>query len=354
MNRIWVSLWLGIMGVLVGFCILFQVAKSLAALVTGEAAAPIWGSLAGIIFAMMLAALIARSLAQPLSEVSEAARRVAGGDLSARARLPAIRRRGRRNWQDDETTRLLSDFNVMASALEQLEAERQATTAAIAHELRTPLAVLQARLAALQDGLFALSLDEISLLRQQTDLLARLVEDLRHLSLADAGKLRLSLEHCDLAAVVRNVVEGFEPRALVKGIKLELQAEEALLSGDPTRLRQVITNLLDNALKITPPAGRISIAVGARGSGVSLRVQDTRPGIAEAVKTRVFERFYHSDTDNTGSGLGLAIVKQLVELHGGSVRVMNAPEGGAVFEVLFRGEHPAASMTTKGSPLLRP
>jgi len=333
MNRIWVGLWLAIMGVLVSFCVLFQLAKGLAVLVTDEEAAPVWGSLFGFIFAMLLAAFLAWSLARPLRELSNAAQRVAGGDLSARARLAPASRRGRVNWQSGETVRLLNDFNLMASSLERLEAERQVTTAAIAHELRTPLAVLRARLSALQDGLFVLDLAEISLLKQQTDVLARLVEDLRHLSLADAGKLTLSFAPCDLAVVAQEVAAAFEQRALLKGVKLELYAERAMLKGDAARLAQVVMNLLENALKFSSPSGRITVRVEATETLVRLLVRDFGPGVPEAAKGRVFERFYQTEKDGSGSGLGLAIVKQLVEMHGGTVDVMNAPEGGAVFQV---------------------
>jgi two-component system, OmpR family, sensor histidine kinase BaeS len=336
MNRIWVGLWLAIMGVLVSFCLLFLFAKGLAALFTNDdVAVGAWGSLFGFILATLLAAFIARSLARPLSEVSTAAQRVAGGDLSARARLSSLTKRKYLNWQSGEISRLLDDFNLMASSLERLEAERQATTASIAHELRTPLAVLQARLAALQDGIFTLDLDEVNLLKQHTDFLARLVEDLRHLSLADAGRLNLTLETCDLAVIASDAVAGFRQRALLQGIHLELSAERAVLQGDSARLSQVILNLLENALKFSPPAGRIIVGVRARETAVELRVQDSGPGVAETMKTQVFERFYHTETHGSGSGLGLAIVKQLVELHKGSVQLMDAPEGGAVFQVEF-------------------
>ena len=316
------------MGVLVGFGVLFQLAKGLASLFVSEAAVPFWGSLGGSVFATLLAALVAWRLAKPLGEVSSAAHQVAQGDLSARAALPRESRR-----RDSETTRLLYDFNRMAASLERLETERQATTAAIAHELRTPLAVLQARLAALRDGVFTLDMGEISLLAQQTDLLARLVEDLRNLSLADAGKLTLTFAPCDLAVLVRDAAAGFEPRARAKGVRLEVCTEPAPLQGDAARLRQVITNLLDNALKFTPRGGCITATVKTAEKNVSLRVQDTGPGIAEAVKTRVFERFYHPHDGASGSGLGLAVVKLLAEHHRGNVTVTNAPEGGAVFQV---------------------
>lgn len=341
MNRIWVSLWLGIMGAFVGLLLSFELAQAVTTLAgtvfrglgENETALLIWGNLGGIFLSLLLAAFIAWRLAKPLSEVSRAARQVAGGDLSARAKLPFRQRRGPWNRQNAEATRLLYNFNAMAASLERLETERQATTAAIAHELRTPLAVLQARLAALQDGVFTLDLAEINLLSQQTDLLTRLVEDLRNLSLADAGELELTFAPCDLAALARDVVAGFEPRAEAKGVRLEVCIEEALLVGDAARLRQVITNLLDNALKFTPQGGCITVTVKTVEAGVSLRVRDTGLGLTEAVKARIFERFYSLDTGASGSGLGLAIVKLLVELHGGQVAVTNASEGGAVFQV---------------------
>ena len=341
MNRIWVGVWLGIMGAFVGLLVSFELAEALTTLAgtifrgfgENETAMLIWGNLGGLLLSVLFAAFIAWRLAKPLSEVSSAARQVAGGDLSARAKLPFGQRLWPWNRQNGEATRLLDDFNAMAASLERLERERQATTAAIAHELRTPLAVLQARLAALGDGVFALDMDEISLLAQQTDLLARLVEDLRNLSLADAGELELTFAPCDLAALTKDAVAGFEPRARAKGVKLEVCAEAAPLQGDAARLRQVITNLLDNALKFTPRTGCISVAVKTEGAHVSLRVQDTGPGLSEAVTARVFERFYHPGAHASGSGLGLAVVKLLVEHHGGQIAATNAPEGGAVFQV---------------------
>ncbi len=341
MNRIWVGVWLGIMGAFVGLLISFELAQAVTALAgtifrgfgENETAMLIWGNLGGLLLSVLFAAFIAWRLAKPLSEVSSAARQVAGGDLSARAKLPFRQRLWPWNRRNGEATRLLDDFNAMAASLERLETERQATAAAIAHELRTPLAVLQARLAALRDGVFTLDPAEISLLAQQTDLLARLVEDLRNLSLADAGELELTFAPCDLAALTKDAVAGFEPRARAKGVRLEVRTEAALLNGDAARLRQVVTNLLDNALKFTPQAGCISVTVKTEEKGVSLRVQDTGSGIAEEVRERVFERFYSPDAGASGSGLGLAIVKLLVELHGGRVEVTNLPEGGAVFQV---------------------
>lgn len=181
----------------------------------------------------------------------------------------------------------------------------------------------------------------MQLLAQQTELLARLVEDLRTLSLAEAGKLTLNLRACDLSALVKDVVESFEPRAAAKRLRLEVRAQETTLRGDAARLRQVVANLLDNALRFTPEAGSVEVTLQTAGVGVTLLVRDTGPGIAEGVQARVFERFDRAGADRSGSGLGLAIVRSLVELHGGRVEAMNAPEGGALLRVSLPCRHPA-------------
>jgi len=341
-NQLWVRLWLGIMGAFVGFVISFEIAEIVTTLAgtvfrglrEHEATVTVWSNVVGLLLSTLFAALIAWRLAKPLSAVSRAARLFAEGDLSARARLLPGQGRNEHRW-GGEAVRLVDDFNVMAASLERLEAERQVTTAAIAHELRTPLAVLQARLTALRDGVFAFDAREVHLLAQQTEQLARLVEDLRTLSLAEAGKLTLYPHTCNLSALVKDVVESFEPRAAAKGVRLVVCAEEATLMGDAARLRQVVANLLDNALRFTPESGSVEVTLRTDQAGVTLRVQDTGPGMSEDAQVRVFERFYRVNADRSGSGLGLAIVKSLVELHGGRVEAMNAPGGGALFQVLL-------------------
>lgn len=336
MSRIWMRLWLGIMGAFLGAGLAFELAEFLfyvLSSIENESALLTWSTVGGFLVSALIAALIAWYLARPLSAVSRAARRVAGGDLSARALLPVGEQRGLGRAPGDEAVRLVYDFNAMAASLERLETERQATAASIAHELRTPLAVLQARLAALRDGVFALDLREVGLLEQQTSLLARLVEDLRHLSLAEAGRLTLNLHACDLSALVKDVVASFEPHAAAKGVRLEVWAEEATLTGDAARLRQAVANLIDNALRFAPEAGSVTVTLKAQAGGATLFVRDTGPGLEEGDEARVFERFYRADAERSGSGLGLAIVRSIVELHGGRVEAMNAPEGGAVFRV---------------------
>lgn len=350
MNRLWVRLWLGIMGAFVGFVVSFEVAEVAMRLAgrvfrglgENETALIIASNVVGVLFSALFAALIAWRLTQPLSAVSRAARRFAEGDLSARARLLSGQLRNERRF-GGEAVRLVDDFNVMAAALERLERERQATAATIAHELRTPLAVLQARLAALRDGVFPFDAREVRLLAQQTDQLARLVEDLRTLSLADAGKLALTRCPCDLSALVRDVVAASGPQAEAQGVRLEVAAENVTLTGDAVRLRQIVSNLLGNALRFTPAAGTVTLEVQTDGASATLVVRDTGPGLGAGDPARVFGRFYRADEGRSGSGLGLAIVRSLAEAHGGRVAASNAPGGGAAFRVWLplhgSGEH---------------
>ena len=198
----------------------------------------------------------------------------------------------------------------------------------IAHELRNPLATLQLRIDALSDGLVHFSADEAELLQGQVALLARLIGDLRTLSLADAGRLTLNRLELDLNDLAANVVRQAQHGAAKVNAALLLRPadEPALVSADEGRLTQVLNNLLSNALRVTPPGGTVEVRLTTTPTVVSLQVRDTGPGIPEDELSRVFERFVQGrrrDTGDTGSGLGLAIVQSLVSLHGGRVRAGN-------------------------------
>ncbi|MCS7067980.1 MAG: ATP-binding protein [Meiothermus sp.] len=288
--------------------------------------------IAGLVATVLgiLAALVfARRVARPIEAISEAASRLAQGQLSVRIPSPK---------GHDEVARLAQNFNHMAASLERLEAERKALIADIAHELRTPLTVMQGRLEAIQDGVLPLEQAEIDRLHHQTALLARLVEDLRTLSLADAGRLNLVMRELELAELTRRVASGFQAALEARQIGLELKLEEPIpVKGDPDRLAQVIGNLLNNALAHTPAQGKIVLEAGRSASLAYLKVQDTGPGIPEEALPKVFDRFYRAEASRSratgGSGLGLSIVKTLVELHAGRVTAQNGPEGGALFEL---------------------
>ncbi len=285
-----------------------------------------------LVIAVLLAWFLARRIAAPVQIVSRAAASVAKGDLSTRAELPGSMQRS-----NDELTQLAQDFNRMASHLEQQEIVRRALFADIAHELRTPLTVLRAKLEAMTDGVIPLELQNIDKLVQQTGLLERLVEDLRVLSLADAGALRLEKTMVNLALLARTTLDGFQPRAAQKSIALEFRGEDVTLQCDAQRVQQIIGNLLENALKHTPSGGQILLEIELGNDQVLLRVIDTGVGLPPDAFEKIWDRLYRVDASRNrgsgGSGLGLAIVKALVNLHGGAVNAANRIPQGAVFTV---------------------
>jgi two-component system, OmpR family, sensor histidine kinase BaeS len=287
------------------------------------------GILISSLIGVLLATVFSRRLVQPLEAVSRAAKKMSNGDLTARVPIIASRLSG-------EPEDLAINFNAMAQSLERQERERKNMVADIAHELRTPIGVMQAKLEAIEDGVFELSIDEVKKLSRQTRLLARLVEDLRTLSLADAGQLRLETRKFNLANRVREVTSGFEPSAQSKHVQLEVIAPEKLeLYGDPDRISQVISNLLDNALRYTPEHGTVRVTLEAQAKQARVIVSDSGHGLPSDSFERVFDRFYRVDESRNrssgGSGLGLAIAKTILELHGGGISVSNRAEGGAQF-----------------------
>ena len=227
----------------------------------------------------------------------------------------------------------------------------------IAHELRTPLAVIQANLEAMLDGIRPLSAEEVADVHRETQLLSRLVTDLRDLSLAETGQLLLRKELTDLSALVRTSVARFSSWAEDKGVRLDVEAAADLprVEVDPDRVAQVLGNLLDNALRHTLPGGEVVVRLqpGAQRDEVRVTVSDTGSGIPEEHLPNIFERFYRADRARTrtggGSGIGLAVVKQLVEAHGGRVWAESQPEEGTAFRFVL----PAAGPGTLEAARLR-
>ncbi|RIH82783.1 Signal transduction histidine-protein kinase BaeS [Calidithermus terrae] len=305
-----------------------------------------WATLASVGLGILMAFVFARRLARPLEAISQGANRLARGELAVR--IPAPR-------SNDEVSLLARNFNAMAESLERLEKERRAMIADIAHELRTPLTVLQGRLEAIQDGVIRLDEAEVARLHHQTRLLARLVEDLRTLSLVDAGRLTLERQPLELREVLASATQSFRTRAEARGVGLELDLphQPIALSADPDRLAQVVGNLLANALDHAPPRGRVTVAAGQEDGKAWFSVADTGPGIPEEALPKIFDRFYRVEQSRNrqtgGTGLGLSIVRALVELHGGRVSACNRPEGGAVFRV----ELPVAPKGVEGRGAVR-
>jgi signal transduction histidine kinase len=220
----------------------------------------------------------------------------------------------------------------MAENLDRAEIQRKRLIADVAHELRTPIAVMQANLEAMLDGVLPLDDEQVAALLNETLLLKRLVGDLRLLSLVESGELKLEKQATDVAALLRQVTDRIHVQAQENGVSLELDQPENLpaVLVDPGRITQVLNNLIGNALRYTPQGGKISLGAqrSPNSSGyVEVTVTDTGPGIDPADVPFVFDRFYRADPSRThasgGSGLGLTIVKQLVEAHGGKVNVIS-------------------------------
>lgn len=285
------------------------------------------GLIAGLASAL-LAWLLARRVAQPITAVSQAAKKLAQGDLSVRAPLLSGER---------EVTDLALSFNDMAHSLQTLDREQRQAVADIAHELRTPLAVMQARLDALEDGVYPLNTDQIRLLSTQTQLLTRLVGDLRTLTLADAGRLGLTMRDTDLGRLTEEVVWGLQDRAVQRDVKLQVSVMPAPLRADTDRLRQIVTNLVENALRHA--RAQVQVQVTHSGGQLVLHVDDDGSGIPAESRESVFTRFTRLDDsrarDTGGSGLGLAIVRALATAHGGQTAASASPLGGARLSVIF-------------------
>jgi signal transduction histidine kinase len=270
------------------------------------------------VIALLLGAILFFQITAPLRQLNKAANGIANGDLSQRVVIRS----------HDELGELSQTFNQMAESLDRNETQRQHLMADIAHELRTPITVIQANLEAMLDEVLPLDAEQVAALHDETLLLNRLVADLRLLSQAEAGALKLERQETDVVGLIHSVAEKIKVQTQQKGINLEIETPENLprISIDADRITQVLNNLIGNALRYTPQDGKIIVSA-ARSPGsagiIQISVADTGSGIDPEALPFVFDRFYRADQSRTrdsgGSGLGLAIVKQLVEAHGGKV-----------------------------------
>jgi signal transduction histidine kinase len=285
------------------------------------------GVVAGVAV-LFVGSLQARRILAPVKALAEAARRLADGDLAQRVAVSS----------HDELGEMADAFNRMAAQLEQQHALRRRAMADVAHELRTPLSVLQIDLESIEDGLTAPTADVIARLQEEVRLLNGLVDDLRMLSLAEAGELQLTMHPLDLSDLVRTTAERVHGAAREKEITLSVELPDGLpiVVGDRQRLAQVLLNLLSNALRHTPPNGQIHIAARSlETTEVQISVQDDGEGIPQSELTHIFERFYRTDhgrgRDTGGSGLGLSIALSLIEAHGGRIWADSAEGQGSTF-----------------------
>jgi signal transduction histidine kinase len=289
-----------------------------------------WATLLAALASLIAVALLSRQLVAPLRRLTAASEAMAGGDLSQRVTTTR---------SQDEIGELGRTFNRMASDLETADTQRRQMTADIAHELRNPLSIIRGNVEAMLDGIYPLDAEHLGLIYEETLLLQHLVEDLRLLSLAEAGQLTLTRAAVDLTALLSGVADGIRAVVQEKDIRLQLDIPNTQLGvqGDAARLRQAVSNLVSNAIRYTPPQGAITLRARQEAGHVRISVSDTGPGISAQDLPHIFDRFYRGDTARDrasgGSGLGLAITKALIEAHGGTIEVESEPGQGAYFSI---------------------
>ena len=280
--------------------------------------------------ALIISALLARRITRPLRDLARAARRIAQGHLDERIAVGGA----------DEVGQLAQAFNQMAESLAQTEEARRQLVADVAHELRTPLAVVQGTMQAMREGVLPRDDPTIDAVREEVDNLVRLVADLRDLSLGDVGQFSVQRRSLDLSPVIEQTAAAFGAEAVAHQVSFSVDLAPGLprLVGDEDRLRQTLRNLTANALHHTPPNGDVTVQARALEGWVEIKVRDTGEGIAPEHLPRVFERFYRADPsrarESGGTGLGLAIVEQIVQAHGGEITAHSDGLGqGATFSL---------------------
>jgi signal transduction histidine kinase len=275
----------------------------------------------GVVLVLVLVARAGRRFASPVADVMEAADRVAAGDYQTR-----VQERGPR-----EVQRLGRAFNEMTERLGTNEARRRQLLADVAHELRTPLSVIQATLEALIDGLYPPDEAHLRALLVESRGMSRLLDDLQTLSTAEAGALTLHREPTEPRQLIDAAVQSFTLQASENGVRLGGRTVGTIpaIDVDPFRIAEVLSNLVSNALRHTPTGGDVRVTAVATEQGVEFSVADTGTGISPDRLPHVFDRFSRS-ADSPGAGLGLAIAKTLVEVHGGRIRAESGPGGTTI------------------------
>ena len=282
---------------------------------------------------LLIVTMFTRQALAPIRGLTAAASRLGTGDLSQRVPESG----------SDDIGELAKTFNTMASDLELAREQSRQLTADVAHELRTPLTNIQGYLEAIKDGVVDADDETIETLHSQTIHLANLVEDLRIVAIADAGALALNKSFASPVPVIEDAVLNFAQRAREQGVELTVSKTGSgpVIEFDETRLRQIVTNLVENALIHTPKDGRVTVEISDPADGLKLSVSDTGAGISSNDLPRIFDQFYRADPSRTrvtsGAGLGLTIVKRLAEAHGGTVSVASSPGEGTTFTVLLPG-----------------
>jgi len=278
-----------------------------------------FSGLGAAIIALILGIILSRSISRPIRELTAATQAISQGELGQQVN---VRNR-------DELGQLASAFNQMSTDLEHSIRSRKQMTADIAHELRTPLSVILGHADAVHDGVLPPSRENFEIIREEAGRLEHLIEDLRILSLVDAGELTLNRQPVELGSLLSEIITAFTPRARLKHITLKMDIEPDLhpILLDASRINQIMGNILDNALRYTPENGQITLSARHTGDQIELALADTGPGVPDEDLPHIFDRLFRSDEsrqrDSGGSGLGLSIARSLVQAHGGEIRAVN-------------------------------
>jgi two-component system sensor histidine kinase BaeS len=288
----------------------------------------IWGGLAAVLVALVLGALLARTISRPVRELTAATQRMAGGELGIQVPVRT----------KDEVGELATSFNQMSSDLAGATRARRQMTADIAHDLRTPLSVILGYTEALSDHKLSGTPETYEVMHKEAQHLSRLIDDLRLLSLADTGELPLNRRPVGPQDLLERAAAAHRPQAAKKNLELQVRAASALpaIDVDPDRMAQVLNNLIGNAIRHTPPDGRVTLSAARQDGAVLLAVTDTGVGIPAEDLPYIFNRFYRGDQarrQNGESGLGLAIAQSIVQAHGGTIAVDSTPGAGATFTI---------------------
>jgi signal transduction histidine kinase len=286
--------------------------------------------LTAIGLALLLAIILSRTLTRPIRELTSATQVVSEGHL---AQQVPVRSR-------DELGQLATSFNHMSADLARSLNLRRQMTADIAHELRTPISIILGHAEAVHDGVLPASTETFEIIREEAERLEHLVDDLRTLSMADAGELKLVVRPYPPQKLLHDAQKTYSHQAKQKKITLYTKAAADLpeIDVDPQRMKEVFSNILDNALRYTPEDGHITLSAKLVEDSIEMRVQDSGPGIPSDELDKIFERFYRTETSRTreegGSGLGFAIAKSIVEKHNGRIWAESQPGQGLT--VIFR------------------
>lgn len=289
---------------------------------------PIAITVAVVILALAGLARGTAGAARDLDRMLAATRRVEDGDYGVRL--------GRTRSDLPPIQELARGFDTMTARLEAVEEQRRSLLADVSHELRTPLTVITGNLEAIVDGVYPPDPVHLNAILEETRVMERLIDDLRTVSMSEAGTLTLHPEPTDLDVLIGEVLKAFGPAAATAGVRLDGAVPDDLpiLDVDPVRVREVVSNLVANALRHTPSGGTVTVAAAATPESVLLTVRDTGPGIEPGLLAHVFERFVKG-AGSRGSGLGLAIARGLVEAHGGSIAVHSVVGEGTTFQVVL-------------------